>query len=287
MAVAGEPAPSRSGAVSNGPSAPGDNQPGVGAGETSKQVAEDDKKRPKDKKKTKCNNKNATKENKAKKVPTNAAAIQQNKDKKMNTGDEMLVDQSCPSTNDDRQAKLKLPLVEELKLFQNNNLLNQQDPIQQLQAQLNELIRNDDASRPVSIPNQHQQPPQLSTTSCLSTNEPTSNTTTNHVNGISSLENSINIGIFENEGDNSFTVKKGVLWQQQNYEKLHQRLFSRWKKRFFILTTGYLVCFKRSTCKVGRSEMGKFLYKVSGFCSKRFFFFKSAKSENYYCHRFV
>lgn len=64
-------------------------------------------------------------------------------------------------------------------------------------------------------------------------------------------------------GENMFTVKKGVLWQQQSYDKFHQRIFSRWKKRYFILTTDYLVCFKRISPKVGRSEMGKFLYKVS------------------------
>lgn len=52
---------------------------------------------------------------------------------------------------------------------------------------------------------------------------------------------------------NMFTVKKGVLWQQQNHNKFRQKLFSRWKKRYFILTTDYLVCFKRSTSKVGRS----------------------------------
>lgn len=62
------------------------------------------------------------------------------------------------------------------------------------------------------------------------------------------------------------TIKKGVLWQQHDHDKFHQRLFSRWKKRFFILTTDYLVCFKRSKSKVGRSEMGKFLYKVSCVC---------------------
>lgn len=59
------------------------------------------------------------------------------------------------------------------------------------------------------------------------------------------------------------TVKKGVLWQQQNFDRFHQKLFNRWKKRFFILTTDYLVCFEKSTSKVGHSEMGKFIYKVS------------------------
>jgi len=59
------------------------------------------------------------------------------------------------------------------------------------------------------------------------------------------------------------TIKKGTLWQQQNFTKFHQRLFNRWKKRYFILTTHYLVCFSKSSSKLGRSEMGKFLYKVS------------------------
>lgn len=63
--------------------------------------------------------------------------------------------------------------------------------------------------------------------------------------------------------DSSSTIKKGILWQQQSFDKFHQRIFNRWKKRYFILTTDYLVCFKRSSPKVGRSEMGKFLYKVS------------------------
>ena len=34
-------------------------------------------------------------------------------------------------------------------------------------------------------------------------------------------------------------VKKGLLWQQRD------RLFSRWKERFFILTTDYFHCFRR------------------------------------------
>ena len=67
-----------------------------------------------------------------------------------------------------------------------------------------------------------------------------------------------------NSGDNPLsTIKKGPLWQQKNFDKIHHRLFNRWKKRFFILTTDYLVCFNKSSSKVGRSEMGKFLYKVS------------------------
>lgn len=63
--------------------------------------------------------------------------------------------------------------------------------------------------------------------------------------------------------DNPTTVKKGVLWQHQSPAKFHQRLFNKWAKRYFILTLDYLNCFKRAAIKVGRSEMGKFLYKVS------------------------
>lgn len=54
----------------------------------------------------------------------------------------------------------------------------------------------------------------------------------------------------------SVTLKKGTLWQQKD------KFFSRWKERFFILTSDYLACFKKAS-KIGISEMGGFLYKVS------------------------
>lgn len=234
MAVASEPAASRS------------------VADSSAKAAEEAKKAKDGKKK--CNAKNAPKENKKaqkKKVAEQQPDCQQ----AAGQGDH----------NRGHKTAKPLPHVEELKLFQNNNLLNQQDPIQQLQAQLNELIRNDDSIRPQTIPAQ----PAPETANRLSANEQSKAISdTTYANGISLQQqqqqrNSANLGAFEGESDNSLTVKKGVLWQQQNYDKFHQRLFSRWKKRFFILTTGYLVCFKRSTCKVGRSEMGKFLYKVS------------------------
>lgn len=76
---------------------------------------------------------------------------------------------------------------------------------------------------------------------------------------------------FNNVASKMFCVKKGVLWQQQDYGKFHQRLFSRWKKRFFILTTDHLVCFKRSTSKIGASKMGPFLHQVSFFSSASVF----------------
>lgn len=59
------------------------------------------------------------------------------------------------------------------------------------------------------------------------------------------------------------TIKKGVLWVHQNYDRLSSKIFTRWKKRYFILTADYFVCFKRSQSKVGHSEMGCFIYKVS------------------------
>lgn len=63
--------------------------------------------------------------------------------------------------------------------------------------------------------------------------------------------------------DNPATVKKGVLWQHQSPIRFHQRFFNKWCKRYFILNVDYLNCFKRSASKVGHSEMGKFIYKVS------------------------
>ncbi|XP_068083247.1 uncharacterized protein [Anabrus simplex] len=49
-------------------------------------------------------------------------------------------------------------------------------------------------------------------------------------------------------------IKKGLLWQQRD------RLFSRWKERYFILTRDYLHCFKRAADKI--SNMGQFIFKV-------------------------
>uniref|UniRef100_A0A1B6DHZ6 PH domain-containing protein n=2 Tax=Clastoptera arizonana TaxID=38151 RepID=A0A1B6DHZ6_9HEMI len=51
-------------------------------------------------------------------------------------------------------------------------------------------------------------------------------------------------------------IKKGLLWQQR------ERLFSRWKERYFILTRDYLHCFKRSSGADRITEMGQFIFKV-------------------------
>jgi hypothetical protein len=59
-------------------------------------------------------------------------------------------------------------------------------------------------------------------------------------------------------------VKKGILVQQR------EKLWSRWKERYFILTRDYLNCFRRTTSVhrsgVRLSEMGNFIYKVSVGC---------------------
>lgn len=51
-------------------------------------------------------------------------------------------------------------------------------------------------------------------------------------------------------------MKKGLLWQHRD------KLFSRWKERYFILTRDYLLCFKRASSADKISEMGQFLFKV-------------------------
>uniref|UniRef100_A0A182UKS6 PH domain-containing protein n=1 Tax=Anopheles melas TaxID=34690 RepID=A0A182UKS6_9DIPT len=53
-------------------------------------------------------------------------------------------------------------------------------------------------------------------------------------------------------------IKRGLLWQQRD------RLFSRWKERYFILTRDYLNCFKRATGSASEkiSDMGQFIFKM-------------------------
>jgi len=57
--------------------------------------------------------------------------------------------------------------------------------------------------------------------------------------------------VFEPE---SSTIKRGLLWQQRD------KLFSRWKERYFILTKDFLQCFKKETSKI--TEMGGFIFKI-------------------------
>ncbi len=52
----------------------------------------------------------------------------------------------------------------------------------------------------------------------------------------------------------SSAQKKGLLWQQRD------KLFSRWKERYFILTKDYFHCFKKGSSRL--TEMGGFIFKV-------------------------
>ena len=51
------------------------------------------------------------------------------------------------------------------------------------------------------------------------------------------------------------SFKKGLLWQQRD------KLFSRWKERYFFLTKDYFHCFKKATSRI--TEMGGFIFKVT------------------------
>ena len=53
---------------------------------------------------------------------------------------------------------------------------------------------------------------------------------------------------------NATTIRKGLLWQQRD------KIFSRWKERFFILTQDYLQCFRKGTSRI--TEMGGFIFKL-------------------------
>ena len=57
----------------------------------------------------------------------------------------------------------------------------------------------------------------------------------------------------------NFHLFLGVLWQQRD------KVFSRWKERYFVLTCDYLQCFKKSSPSVmhsAASEMGRFIFKL-------------------------
>ena len=49
-------------------------------------------------------------------------------------------------------------------------------------------------------------------------------------------------------------LKKGILWQQRD------KIFARWKERFFVLTKDYLQCFKKGSSRI--TEMGGFIYGI-------------------------
>ena len=54
--------------------------------------------------------------------------------------------------------------------------------------------------------------------------------------------------------DDDGAFKKGLLWQQRD------KLFSRWKERYFFLTKDYFHCFKKASSRI--TEMGGFIFKV-------------------------
>merc|ERR1712241_702060 len=62
------------------------------------------------------------------------------------------------------------------------------------------------------------------------------------------------IGQHEDGGSGTSQLKKGILWQQRD------KIFSRWKERFFVLTKDYLQCFKKGTSRI--TEMGGFIYGI-------------------------
>ena len=70
-------------------------------------------------------------------------------------------------------------------------------------------------------------------------------------NGNTILPSSISPG---DGADGNAFIKKGLLWQQRD------KLFSRWKERFFILTKEYFHCFKKGSSRL--TEMGGFIFKV-------------------------
>jgi len=56
----------------------------------------------------------------------------------------------------------------------------------------------------------------------------------------------------ETPGDSN--IKKGLLWQQRD------KIFSRWKERYFVLTKDLLQCYKKETSKI--TDMGGFIFKI-------------------------
>ena len=55
-------------------------------------------------------------------------------------------------------------------------------------------------------------------------------------------------------GKSEGAVRRGLLWLQED------KLFSRWREKFVVLTTTHIVVHKKAASRI--SEMGAFLYKV-------------------------
>ena len=52
-----------------------------------------------------------------------------------------------------------------------------------------------------------------------------------------------------------------MMWGQRLWFHLQRdRIFSRWKERYFVLTRDYLQCFKKGSSRI--SEMGGFIFKI-------------------------
>ncbi|XP_076032830.1 uncharacterized protein LOC143020348 isoform X2 [Oratosquilla oratoria] len=119
-------------------------------------------------------------------------------------------------------------------------------------------------------------PPSNSNTATSSSSSANSSPAKEHLNGIeaklantpphvlirsiSSLsQHSLRSSTPDSDRDEGVTtvpaLKKGVLLQARD------RLFSRWKERYFVLTRDYLACFRRGSTKY--SEMGSFIFKVN------------------------
>ena len=78
--------------------------------------------------------------------------------------------------------------------------------------------------------------------------------------------------------DDDGSFKKGLLWQQRD------KLFSRWKERYFILTKDYFHCFKKASSRI--TEMGGFIFKVPFFLTHDNFVSKN-KSDPFYMSTFL
>ena len=57
-------------------------------------------------------------------------------------------------------------------------------------------------------------------------------------------------------GKSEGALRRGLLWIQED------KLFSRWRERFVVLTNTHIVVHKKAASRI--SEMGAFLYKVGG-----------------------
>jgi len=74
------------------------------------------------------------------------------------------------------------------------------------------------------------------------------------VSALPAAPQSLISGLDPPNSHSSPNLKKGILWQQRD------KIFARWKERFFVLTKDYLQCFKKGTSRI--TEMGGFIYGI-------------------------